>query len=130
MLLWSMSCGCATDFFFFSSRRRHTSCALVTGVQTCALPISGVAQVLRPPHAAVANAVGAAIAQIGAQIEQIVDYDVLPRTEALDQMRRSVSGRIAAAGGVADSIEIVDMEEIFLSYLPGHRSEEHTSELQ
>src|SRR3546814_3794594 len=25
--------------FFFSSRRRHTSCALVTGVQTCALPI-------------------------------------------------------------------------------------------
>src|SRR3546814_4090249 len=30
-----MSC----DVFFFSSRRRHTRCALVTGVQTCALPI-------------------------------------------------------------------------------------------
>src|SRR3546814_7952806 len=28
-----------SDFFFFSSRRRHTRCALVTGVQTCALPI-------------------------------------------------------------------------------------------
>src|SRR3546814_21122355 len=28
--------------FFCSSRRRHTRCALVTGVQTCALPISGV----------------------------------------------------------------------------------------
>src|SRR3546814_7128795 len=27
-------------FFFFASRRRHTRCALVTGVQTCALPIS------------------------------------------------------------------------------------------
>src|SRR3546814_1238971 len=27
-------------WFFFSSRRRHTRCALVTGVQTCALPIS------------------------------------------------------------------------------------------
>src|SRR3546814_2360645 len=27
--------------FFFASRRRHTRCALVTGVQTCALPISG-----------------------------------------------------------------------------------------
>src|SRR3546814_5211165 len=27
------------DCFFFSSRRRHTRCALVTGVQTCALPI-------------------------------------------------------------------------------------------
>src|SRR3546814_5400475 len=29
--------------FFFSSRRRHTRCALVTGVQTCALPISSIA---------------------------------------------------------------------------------------
>src|SRR3546814_3266711 len=32
-----MLCICV---FFFSSRRRHTRCALVTGVQTCALPIS------------------------------------------------------------------------------------------
>src|SRR3546814_14497065 len=31
--------------FFFSSRRRHTRCALVTGVQTCALPISFPARV-------------------------------------------------------------------------------------
>src|SRR3546814_1869283 len=30
---------CVCVFFFFSSRRRHTRCALVTGVQTCALPI-------------------------------------------------------------------------------------------
>src|SRR3546814_10477178 len=34
---------------FFSSRRRHTRCALVTGVQTCALPISKVADLL-PTH--------------------------------------------------------------------------------
>src|SRR3546814_695760 len=33
--MWICSC-----LFFFSSRRRHTSCALVTGVPTCALPIS------------------------------------------------------------------------------------------
>src|SRR3546814_16488246 len=31
---------CFFFLFFFSSRRRHTRCALVTGVQTCALPIS------------------------------------------------------------------------------------------
>src|SRR3546814_7502050 len=31
---------CKFTLFFFSSRRRHTRCALVTGVQTCALPIS------------------------------------------------------------------------------------------
>src|SRR3546814_17259411 len=36
---------CPSLFFFFSSRRRHTRCALVTGVQTCALPIS-----LQPFH--------------------------------------------------------------------------------
>src|SRR3546814_396668 len=30
---------CFDVIFFFSSRRRHTRCALVTGVQTCALPI-------------------------------------------------------------------------------------------
>src|SRR3546814_8523458 len=31
--------GLVVSIFFFSSRRRHTRCALVTGVQTCALPI-------------------------------------------------------------------------------------------
>src|SRR3546814_17379277 len=42
--------------FFFASRRRHTRCALVTGVQTCALPIflipprSSSPVVLAPPH--------------------------------------------------------------------------------
>src|SRR3546814_18776704 len=38
-----MSC-----FFFFSSRRRHTRCALVTGVQTCALPILAAYERLLP----------------------------------------------------------------------------------
>src|SRR3546814_14571503 len=33
---------CVYCLFFFSSRRRHTRCALVTGVQTCALPISSL----------------------------------------------------------------------------------------
>src|SRR3546814_2612395 len=40
--LWSVVTGgfiCSGLYFFFSSRRRHTRCALVTGVQTCALPI-------------------------------------------------------------------------------------------
>src|SRR3546814_1990302 len=33
---------CIVCCFFFSSRRRHTRCALVTGVQTCALPICAI----------------------------------------------------------------------------------------
>src|SRR3546814_8661545 len=40
--LW-LSCSTSCMFFFFSSRRPDTSSALVTGVQTCALPISAVA---------------------------------------------------------------------------------------
>src|SRR3546814_5562663 len=49
--------------FFFSSRRRHTRCALVTGVQTCALPISETARPLaaaRPSTKAAALAVALA----------------------------------------------------------------------
>src|SRR3546814_10343754 len=49
-------------FFFFSSRRRHTSCALVTGVQTCALPISDPAAIDR---------VADFWRQLGAEIEQM-----------------------------------------------------------
>src|SRR3546814_18002751 len=38
------------SILFFSSRRRHTRCALVTGVQTCALPIwEDLTQQMRPP---------------------------------------------------------------------------------
>src|SRR3546814_6985943 len=41
VLVCCSSCVCVVMlvFFVFSSRRRHTRCALVTGVQTCALPI-------------------------------------------------------------------------------------------
>src|SRR3546814_19586132 len=42
-------------FFFFSSRRRHTRCALVTGVQTCALPIAVTSSTATGSAAAVCN---------------------------------------------------------------------------
>src|SRR3546814_7998883 len=43
-------------FFFFSSRRRHTRCALVTGVQTCALPIcTGMHNPNQPRYASAIN---------------------------------------------------------------------------
>src|SRR3546814_6237667 len=45
--------------FFFSSRRRHTRCALVTGVQTCALPISLLALALFLAGAAAASTASA-----------------------------------------------------------------------
>src|SRR3546814_2153300 len=44
-------CCCFVFCFFFSSRRRHTRCALVTGVQTCALPISSSSRRKSGSHA-------------------------------------------------------------------------------
>src|SRR3546814_3345599 len=38
--MYNVLCDVVMFYLFFSSRRRHTRCALVTGVQTCALPIS------------------------------------------------------------------------------------------
>src|SRR3546814_3835912 len=50
-------------FFVFSSRRRHTRCALVTGVQTCALPISVVE--VAPDLVEVGRAVAIALGTLG-----------------------------------------------------------------
>src|SRR3546814_10033453 len=56
--------------FFFSSRRRHTRCALVTGVQTCALPISCSARVglIDPLRLADGAARGRPLSRISARI--------------------------------------------------------------
>src|SRR3546814_2535321 len=53
--------------FFFSSRRRHTRCALVTGVQTCALPISVAAAAAGAAHRGTVAATGAAQRRPGAR---------------------------------------------------------------
>ena len=81
--------------------------------------IPGVARVIRPEHAAVANAVGAAISQVGAQIEQVVSYDRESREIALARIQAEARSRVVEAGGVAASVEVVELEEVFLSYLPG-----------
>src|SRR3546814_18660603 len=52
-------------FFFFSSRRRHTRCALVTGVQTCALPIWFV---LLVPYGAVPSSGASWTAELAARL--------------------------------------------------------------
>src|SRR3546814_9521653 len=62
--------------FFFSSRRRHTRCALVTGVQTCALPIllaqvsEGDLAAIRPGNSATVTPVGGT-AQFAGRIWQV-----------------------------------------------------------
>jgi len=85
--------------------------------------LKGAVKVVRPPHAAVANAVGAAIAQVGAQVEQLVRYDNVPRATAIAQLRDEARARVVAAGGDGDKVQIVDVEEMFLSYMPGRAAQ-------
>lgn len=85
--------------------------------------LTGAAEVIRPPHAAVANAVGAAIAQVGTQIEQIADYDQTPRDDVMAQLRDQAQVALVEAGGEPQSFQVVDIDEIFLSYLPGRSAQ-------
>src|SRR3546814_21133106 len=79
-------------FFLFSSRRRHTSCALVTGVQTCALPITGHTRVVVTPLALVApQLLGQSIQSL---VETGVDFGILAfslRIDAGADMHRAVA---------------------------------------
>lgn len=85
--------------------------------------LKGAKEIVRPPHCEVANAVGAAIAQIGAQVERIVDFDATPRNDAIEELQAEAIQRVVAGGGSAESAEIVDIEEVFLSYLPGRSAQ-------
>ncbi len=85
--------------------------------------LTGVAEVIRAPHAHVANAVGAAIAQVGGQVEQVVNYDSVPRPVTLERLRAEARDRVMAAGGDPDTVYVVDVEEVFLSYLPGRTAQ-------
>src|SRR3546814_1841758 len=71
ILSWYLMLTC---IFLFSSRRRHTRCALVTGVQTCALPIfSGIGD----DDAARCRVVGIGfIKACGARTERAVEHDL------------------------------------------------------
>lgn len=85
--------------------------------------LKGALRVIRPEHAPVANAIGAAIAQVGAQVEQIVSYETTSRATALEALRREACARVVAAGGEAHSVCVADVEEVSLSYLPGRAAQ-------
>src|SRR3546814_7732782 len=90
------------SYFFFSSRRRHTSCALVTVVQTCALPIcDGQSQIGLPDSPGRATA------------DDIADLDIL-------------RGRDARCQGT--DLDLAGQP--CMRSFQFDRSEEHTSELQ
>src|SRR3546814_2850047 len=102
---------CLISIVFFSSRMRHTICALVTGVQTCALPILVAAGVLR----FIERIVGDSVETLEiARRAYFADADAGGDTPLAKQVDM-IAGRNLAPDAFGEAVE---------------RSEEHTSELQ
>lgn len=82
-------------------------------------PIPGVSEVITPKNAAVANAIGAAIAQVGGEVDRVYSYDELGRDAAIAKAKGEAIAKAEAAGAEFGSVEIMDLEEIPLQYVPG-----------
>ncbi|MGW0805603.1 hydantoinase/oxoprolinase N-terminal domain-containing protein [Nonomuraea sp. NPDC002799] len=78
--------------------------------------IPGASRVIRPEHAEVANAVGAAIALAGGRVDTILPAGD-NRSEAIERAKVEAVARAVAAGADASGVEIVDLLEVPLSYL-------------
>ncbi|MDF1524230.1 MAG: hypothetical protein P1P87_15620, partial [Trueperaceae bacterium] len=77
-------------------------------------------QVLRPDHFPVANAVGAAIAQISGEVDRVFSLAEMPREEAVAQAKREAIERAVMAGADPDATKVVDVDDVPLAYLPGN----------
>ena len=82
--------------------------------------LAGTAQVVTPEHAGCANAIGSAISKVSGVYEALVDYDKVPRDEALAQARTAAIEAAVEAGAIRDTVEIIDAEDVPLQYYPGH----------
>lgn len=82
-------------------------------------PIGGL-EIVKPEHFAVANAVGAAIAQISGEVDSVYSLAETSREKALEDATGKAKDAAVAAGARRDSIEIVDVEDVPLAYLPGN----------
>ncbi|GAB3278489.1 hydantoinase/oxoprolinase N-terminal domain-containing protein [Parahaliea aestuarii] len=79
--------------------------------------LEAAARILRPQHAGVANAIGAAIAQIGGEVERLVSYREEPREAAIKRLSQEACAQAVAAGADPASVRIADIEETTISYM-------------
>ena len=80
--------------------------------------LAGVSEVIRVEHGDCANAVGAAIAQISGETDQV--YRDMTREAAIAAAEAQAVERAVAAGADRASLQIVDVEDMPLAYLPGN----------
>jgi N-methylhydantoinase A/oxoprolinase/acetone carboxylase beta subunit len=81
--------------------------------------LAGAIEVLRPSHHEVANAVGAAVAEVSGEVDRIYRLDGRPRTTVIEEARQEARQRAVDAGADADEVRDLELEEIQLAYLPG-----------
>jgi N-methylhydantoinase A/oxoprolinase/acetone carboxylase beta subunit len=82
--------------------------------------LAAASEVVKPDHFAVANAIGAAIAQVGGEVERVFSLDQMSRDTALSQAKSEAVAMAVDAGADEDTVEIVDIDEVPLSYLPSN----------
>jgi N-methylhydantoinase A/oxoprolinase/acetone carboxylase beta subunit len=82
--------------------------------------LAGASKVIRPDHFGVANAIGAAIAQVGGEVEKVFSLDGMSRDDAVEQAKGEAIEKAVAAGAVESTVRVVDVEEVGLAYLPGN----------
>ena len=70
-----------------------------------------------PKHSGVANAIGAAIAQIGGEVERLVNYREEPREQALQRISDEAKATAIGAGADASTVRVADVEETTISYM-------------
>ena len=82
--------------------------------------IAGTTECIVPEHAEVANAIGASIAQVGGETDKVYSYEQTTREEAINSAKTDAINRALAAGADEMTIEITDLEEMSLAYMPGN----------
>lgn len=82
--------------------------------------LPGVGEVRRPEFFATANAIGAAIAQVGGEIDRMYSIQPGQRDAVLDEAKQEAVDKAVSAGASRSSVQIVDVDEVPLAYLPGN----------
>ncbi len=80
--------------------------------------LAGAGDTVRVPHAPVANAVGAAMAQVSGESDRV--YRDAPRDEAIAAATTAARSDAIATGADPDTLEVVEVEDLPLAYLPGN----------
>jgi N-methylhydantoinase A/oxoprolinase/acetone carboxylase beta subunit len=81
--------------------------------------LRGCSTMTIPSNAGVANAIGAAIAQVSGMVDRIFSYEKQGRDAALNEAREEAVRNAVAAGGNPSSVAVTEVEELPIQYLPG-----------